>query len=107
MGSGDCLQFLEIPAKFFQYFGKNDRFGEFFCKNLEILREILQNDAKICKNSKIRIDNLVDLEKCNNKKMSLVLHSEASIQLRTDLDKFAKQVREPGSRIDFLKKRRC
>ena len=38
------------------------------------------------------------------KKISLVSHSEASIQLRTDLDKFAKQVREPGSRIGFLKK---
>ena len=60
-------------------------------KNLQIFakfgnfNEILQNNAKISKFLKIQLDNCVDLEK--REKMSLLSHSEASIEPRTDPDK--------------------
>ena len=71
-------QFRQNSVKFA---AKNDKFAEKsakFCKNTENLKKIAQNNAKISKILKIQLVNLVDLEKCE--KMSLLSHSEASIQ---------------------------
>ena len=73
--------FPQFRQNFVKFKAKNDKFAEKsakFCKNTENLKKIVQNNAKICKILKIQLDNLVDLEKCE--KMSLLSHSEASIQ---------------------------
>ena len=75
-------QFRQNSVKFA---AKNDKFAEKsakFCKNTENLKKIAQNNAKISKILKIQLVNLVDLEKCE--KMSLLSHSEASIQPKYD-----------------------
>ena len=78
-------QFRQNSVKFA---AKNDKFAEKsakFCKNTENLKKIVQNNAKISKILKIQLVNLVDLEKCE--KMSLLSHSEASIQPIFDPEK--------------------
>ena len=71
--SGNYLGFPAIPEKIRENLGEKLSILSNFSK-------FLQNNAKISKFLKIQLDNLVDLEK--REKMSLLSHSEASIQPR-------------------------